>query len=310
MLESVPPAAGGVSPPPDPAAYLYVVRIGDTLESVLERHGLRTDADRRAFFDANPGLNSNGQLTPGQVVRIPPSPVAASTTFNPNIQTSWTNGYGRNLAGQNRYNDALQAAQKRWPGVDPLILKSILAQETGFREQAFAANPHGYAGVAQLGIDEAHEAGLDTGRSRMGRNGRAPFYDRAADERFDPAKAIPAAAVILRNKERALESGARTRSGVRLHGYSFYGEPRGDDRWRLAAAAYNGGQGTILRAMRHAYGETPPGQVRWNDLLRSPTGNIRDSPLWRAIAEVGMDPASKYREIAEYAANVVARARQ
>lgn len=312
MLHSIPPATGGASPPIEPSTFPYVVRFGDTVESILERFNLYGDVDRRAFLDSNPGLAGAVLLTPGQVVRVPlpRSELGTSGAAESPLHTNWTNGFGRDLTGQNRYNDALRAAQERWPAVDPKILKSILAQETGFREQTFASNPYGYAGVAQLGIAEAHEAGLRTGQSRTRSRGRGPVYDRANDERFDPAKAIPAAAVILRNKDRALQSGVATRSGTRLPGYDFYGEPRGDDRWRFAAAAYNGGQGTILRALRHAYGDSPPAEVRWNDLVRSPTGSVRDSPLWRAIVEVGMNPTSKYREISEYAAHVVARARQ
>ena len=313
MLNPVQTVGGGGSPPSDPAASSYFARLGDTVESILERFGLSDDASRSAFLDLNPQITGTALLMPGTAVRLPPS--AAANVSNDGaaratLETSWTLGFGRGLAGQNDYNDALRAAQLRCPDVDPLILKSILAQETGFRESAFARNPFGYAGVAQLGIAEAHEAGLHTGASQQRRRGQAPVYDRAHDERFDPSKAVPAAAAILENKEHALKVGVTLRSGRQLPGYDLYGEPRGDDRWRFAAAAYNGGQGTILRALQHAYGDAPPSKVRWSDLVRSPTGNLRDSPLWLAIRDVGMNPSVKFREISDYATNVVARARQ
>ncbi len=305
--------AGGGSPPGETEASVYSARLGDTVESILERLGIQDDASRRAFFDLNPRLEVSGPVTPGLAVRLPQARSAAGSGSGPataSIETSWTLGFGRGITGQNDFNDAIRAAQERCPDVDPLILKSILAQETGFRESVFASNPFGYAGVAQLGLSEAHEAGLQTGASRPRRRGHAAVYDRAHDERFDPSKAIPAAAVILQNKERDLRTGVTLRTGRHLEGYDHYGEPSGDDRWRFAAAAYNGGQGTILRALRHAYGDVPPSVVRWNDLVRTPTGNVRDSPLWQAIRDVGMNPAVKFREISEYAANVVARARQ
>lgn len=313
MLHPIQTVGGGGSPPVDAAASTYNSRLGDTVESILERFGLNDDASRSAFLDLNPRLAPVGLLTPGTAIRLPHSAAANSSsdgTPMATVETSWTLGFGRGIAGQNDFNNAIRAAQVRCPDVDPLILKSILAQETGFRESAFARNPYGYAGVAQLGIAEAHEAGLRTGASRPRRRGRAPVYDRANDERFDPLKAVPAAALILQNKEQALRNGLSLRSGRRLPGYEMYGEPRGDDRWRFAAAAYNGGQGTILRAMQHAYGDAPPAEVRWSDLVRSPTGNFRDSPLWQAIRDVGMNPNVKFREISEYATNVVARARQ
>lgn len=313
MLNPIQTVGGGGSPPIDTAASSYFARLGDTVDSILERFGLNDDASRSAFLALNPRLTAGGPVTPGTVVRLPPA-AASSVSNDPgptaSLETSWTLGFGRGIAGQNDYNNAIRAAQARYPDVDPLILKSILAQETGFRESAFARNPFGYAGVAQLGIAEAHEAGLSTGASRPRRRGRGPLYDRASDERFDPMKAVPAAALILENKEDALRNGVTLRSGRRLPGYEVYGEPEGDDRWRFAAAAYNGGQGTILRAMQHAYGDSPPAEVRWSDLVRSPTGNLRDSPLWQAIRDVGMNPSVKFREISEYATNVVARARQ
>jgi hypothetical protein len=312
MLQPIPAAGGGGSSPNDAPGSVHIARFGDNVESLLERFGLHDDVSRKAFFELNPRLAAGGLVIPGVAVRVPAPAMTVSqaASVGSSIDTSWTKGYGRSLAGQNDYNDAIRAAQDRCPGGDPLILKSILAQETGFREGAFASNAYGYAGVAQLGIDEAHEAGLRTGASRARRRGHPPVYDRANDERFDPSKAVPAAAVVLRNKERALQSGVTLQSGRRLSGYDTYGEPRGDDRWRFAAAAYNGGQGTILRAMRNAYGDVRPAEVRWADLVRSPSGSVRDTPLWRAIVEVGMNPTVKYREISEYAANVVARARQ
>ena len=306
-------AGGSGAPPPEAGTSVHIARLGDTVESLLERFGLTDESSRRAFLDANPRLAGGGLVPPGFVIRIPATAqpgIDNSAISTASIETTWTKGFGRAIAGQNDYNEEVRAAVGRWPDADPLILKSILAQETGFDRRVFAANPYGYAGIAQLGLAEAREAGLRTGASRNRRGSNPPAYDRTRDERFDPAKAIPAAAVVLRNKELALQSGVTLRSGLKLPGYELYGQPGGDERWRLAAAAYNGGQGTILRAMRHAYGDSAPAAVRWADLVKSPTGDVRQSPLWLAIAEAGMNPRVKFVEISQYAENVVARARQ
>lgn len=207
----------------------------------------------------------------------------------PQVGTDWTNGYGRNMAGQNLYNAEIAAAVREWSGLDPLVLKSILAQESSFRRDPNASG--GYRGVAQLGRTEARSAGLTV--------------TRGVDERLDPRKAIPAAAKVLRDKAERLQAS-----------FDRYGAPSGDDYWRFVSAAYNGGEGTIALAMRYAYEGRPNGEVKWSDLTASPDGNVRNSPLYRAVAHViktegwHTTPWAKYKEISEYAQNVVARARQ
>ncbi len=205
------------------------------------------------------------------------------------VGTDWTNGYGRNVAGQNLFNAEIAAALREWPGLDPLVLKSILAQESSFRRDPNASG--GYRGVAQLGRSEARSAGLTV--------------TRGVDERLDPGKAIPAAARVLRDKAERLQPS-----------FDRYGVPAGDEYWRFVSAAYNGGEGTIALAMRYAYEGRPHAEVRWSDLTASPDGNVRNSPLYRAVAHViktegwHATPWAKYKEISEYAQNVVARARQ
>lgn len=226
----------------------------------------------------------------------------------PSLETDWTVGYGRRIGGQNRFNDEIMEAAALWPELDPLILKSILAQESGF--EPVASNRGGYAGIAQLGVAEARSQGLFTGQSRM-RDGRRGLVARVdpRDERLEPRKAIPAAAGVLERKASSLDRGLRL-GGVRHHGFGDLGRPQGDDYWRFLSAAYNAGEGTILRAIRYAYGDTPPEQVRWSDVVAAPGGDVRESPLFRAIVDARMNGPSKYREVAEYAENVVRRARQ
>lgn len=293
----------GASGPPvgAPPAGAYVLQAGESLEELAERFGITDPILLTEFRHLNPALAA-GAGVPGQQVLAPPGvQVHAAPAREPGdaVATAWSKGFGRNVSRQNRYNAEIETARREWTRLDPLVLKSILAQETGF--VADVANTYGYAGIGQLGVREARQVGLETGSSRMrnSRKGVAARVDRARDERLAPRLAIPAAARLLRAKATALE-----------RGFSRYGAPTGDDYWRFVAAAYNGGEGTVLRAMRIAYGDSPPDAVRWEDLVRSPDGDVRRSPLYRAIVEVGMNPRVKYREISEYARDVVSRARQ
>jgi hypothetical protein len=263
-------------------------RIGST-HYVRSREGL--DADESAHPLTQPE---------GAAEAPPPAPSA--------VETGWTAGYRRRLRDQNTYNKELAAAARRWPELDPLVLKSMLAQESNFEPSA--RNVYGYAGIAQLGTREARSQGLYTGTSRM-RNSKQGITARVdrRDERLIPGKAIPAAAGLMRDKAAVLERGARVR-GEPCAGFSTLGRPEGDDYWRFVAASYNGGEGTILLAMHYAYGDTPPDAVRWDDLVAGPGEDVRRSPLYRAIRAVGMNPDTKYREISEYARDVLLRARQ
>lgn len=296
-----PPTAG---PFPDGT---YRLQIGDTFDSLAELFGL-TDAQSYAeFARLNPALAAGSPVVPGGLVRLPPSAVARTPAAEPppkpapapgaSVNTDWTRGFNRRVAGQNDFNAALEDARRRWPDLDPLVLKSMLAQESNFK--ARATNKYGYAGVAQIGVREAKSVGLRTRASRM-RSSKAPAYVDRRDERLDPAKEIPAAAAVLRQKANALRKG-----------FDRYGTPSGDDYWKLVTAAYNGGEGTILRAMQNAYGDSTPAEVKWSDLVASPDGDVRKSPLYRACARYFPKmPAAKFREISAYARDVLARARQ
>ncbi len=199
------------------------------------------------------------------------------------IETGWRNGYGRDIKDQNRYNRQIYQAIKRWQGLEPVILKSILAQESGFKSEA--KNRYGYAGIAQLGKKEARSVGLSTSWGN--------------DERYQVSKAIQACVDILKDKARSLEQSV----------FSKYGRPQGDEYWKFVAAAYNAGEGTISRAARYAYGSKRPSQISFEDLINSTSGKYWDTPLWRALPK-RWNKRAKFKEIKEYALNVVNRARQ
>lgn len=129
-----------------------------------------------------------------------------------------------------KFEDVIASSANRFPGLSPSLLKGLLAQESGFNPNV--VNKYGYAGIAQIGRNEAREVGL-----RIGTAGSI------TDERLNPEKAIPAAADLLRIKADRLEEIA----------FSKYGRPIGDDYWKFVLAAYNGGESTVTVAMGHAY---------------------------------------------------------
>ncbi len=294
---------GATAPSP---AKTYRIGPGDTLETVAARFGL-TDAQSYAeLARLNPALASGRSPTNG-IVRLPDSvketqgpsdPTPAEPKSLSPLQTTWTKGFNRKIAGQNAFNGAIRSAVENARSVDPLVLKSLLAQESNF--QPSATNTYGYAGIAQIGVSEARSVGLKTGSSRM-RHGRvAAHIDRKRDERLDAAKAIRGAASVLEQKAQALQPS-----------FARYGTPAGDDYWRFVTASYNGGEGTIGQAMKIAYGDSTPSEVRWSDVVDSKDGDIRHSPLYRACQRVFPRIArEKYFEISGYARDVLLRARQ
>ena len=198
-----------------------------------------------------------------------------------------------------RFDDVIARAVEWCPGLSPSVLKGLLAQESGFDPTVI--NKYGYAGIGQIGRDEAREAGLQVGiaGSRM-------------DERLNPYKAIPATARLLNVKAQRLGATA----------FSRYGQPAGVDFWNFVLAAYNGGEATVALAMGHAHrrglaiarANSLVGNEavsfarnyasRWDNLL---DGGSR-SPLGLAVSRYFPDLApDKYREISSYPKAIIAR---
>lgn len=198
------------------------------------------------------------------------------------LNTNWSNGFDRRIDLQNNYNLIIQDSLKHWQSLDPLIFKSMIIQESELRSKR--RNRYGYTGIMQIGPREAKALGL---------------IKQNRDYRYHPEHAIPAAVKLLRRKTLFLE----------LTAFKRYGEPKGDEYWKFIIAAYNAGEGTIYKAMKHAYGNRVPDELKFKDLLKTQTGNPWESPLVKAMPR-RWRKVSKYKEIKSYVENTIKRARQ
>jgi transglycosylase-like protein with SLT domain len=201
--------------------------------------------------------------------------------------------------GVHRFDDVIARAVQWCPGLSPAILKSLLAQESGFDTDVI--NRFGYAGIAQFGREAAREVGLNVGMAGT-----------ATDERLNPHKAIPGAARLLHLKAQRLGASA----------FSRYGQPDGVEFWKFVLAAYNGGEGTVTLAMGHAYREgmarargrglVGTEAVAFARAYASKWENLKaggmNSPLGLAAARYFPTLAEmKYHEIGNYPTAIVAR---
>lgn len=207
------------------------------------------------------------------------------------MQTCW--GFG---VRENKYNATiLKAATTVWPhnelALHPLMLKSLIAAESAFNPLAVSWT--GAAGLVQLTPETARRFGLTWSTSR------------------DPQCAIPAGVKVLAEKARAIlypsqyhklmglnPAGCQYASTV-AQAYQQWGEPSPEQYWQLILAAYNGGGGTVLRAMAtaHKRGLDPR---EWSNLVGN-RANSTQSPLYLACQQVfGRGASNKYRELAEY----------
>ncbi|MGE0488059.1 MAG: transglycosylase SLT domain-containing protein [Vulcanimicrobiota bacterium] len=206
------------------------------------------------------------------------------------LYTEW--GYGPR---ENWYNGMiLNAVSERWVDHDrplsPMVFKALVAVESSFRPNAIS--PTGAAGLVQLTPDTATRFKLPLA------------------QRLDPSASLPVGVAVLQEKHRViLEPGnyygillnrpeKRCPYGDKVQqAFDRIGLPEGESLAHLELAAFNGGGGTIMRAMARAYdmGLDPRD---WNQLVGTSAAN---SPLYyacRLIYKGGA--ANKYREVAEY----------
>lgn len=228
-----------------------------------------------------------------------PEPVRADAQ---SMVTNW--GYG---AAENSYNQLiLDSIAEHWPlaePLDPMVFKALIAAESGFRKDVFSRS--GCAGLVQIAPDTATRFGLS-------------LYP--VDERLIPEKAIPVGLKILAEKQRVVmepdnyfgillgKPEKKCPFGAVVHQYTLNrGGPQGDDLTMLGLASYNGGGGTVMRAMARAV-ETGKNPHSWDDLVGTGPG---DSPLYDACVMIYKGGASgKYREMANYPRKILGLAKK
>ena len=206
------------------------------------------------------------------------------------LQTSW--GYGAN---ENLFNSAIATAATTWPDsehpLDAKMYKALVATESSF--DPTVTSPAGAVGLAQLMPGTATAHGLKL---------------RPIDERKIPEKCLPVGVAVLAEKHNVVVSpDPNTPYGAKVAAaYATGGKPVGDDLWRLDLAAYNGGGGTVLRAMARAIDDGVDPR-KWDNLI-APVDNPRQSPLYAAVKEIfGQAKAlRKYREMAAYPNKILA----
>ena len=213
------------------------------------------------------------------------------------LRTNW--GYGPT---ENAYNKLIvKAVSEHWTDqenpLDPLAFKALIAVESAFKTKAFSRT--GCAGLVQLTPDTARRFGLSL---------------HPIDERLIPSKAIPAGVKALAEKHRVVmepdnyfgilldrpEKKSPYGTVVHKH-YRHYGTPEGSDLMHLGLASYNGGGGTVMRAMAKAV-EMGKDPLDWNSLVGS---GPSDSPLYAACRMVYRHGApGKYKEMKNYSGKI------
>ena len=227
------------------------------------------------------------------------SPVNAHRPVWGDINTNW--GYG---PAENAYNHLIeQAIQEHWTDqdnpLDPLMFKALIAVESGFKTNAYSRT--GCAGLVQISPDTARRFGLSM---------------HPVDERLIPEKAIPVGVKVLAEKQLVIlqpdnyygillgRPDKKLSFGTTVHNhYQKAGTPRDNDLLNLGFAAYNGGGGTVMRAMAKAV-EMGKNPLDWNALVGT---GPSDSPLFAACRMVYKSGAAgKYREMRDYPRKIFA----
>ena len=239
------------------------------------------------------------------------------------IRTDWTKGFKRNIKGQNKYNKYILKYSKQYK-IDPYLLKSLIAEESGFDPKA--RNKGGHAGLTQLSTPNAKWApmisigktrykkipmlkkaweglkGLFSKKSKTKPKKRKGYYifDMKGDERFNPKKSIEAGAWLYKKQREQAENL-----------FKQYGSPENElEKTKFYLAIYNLGITAVKKAVKEKYSGNK-NILKWDDLITESTKlkDIKDSPLYKAIPAY-MDKKEKYDEVTNYVENIIKRKNQ
>lgn len=221
---------------------------------------------------------------------------AAARRDSDPLQTNW--GYNN----ENTYNNLIgPAVAAKWhapPTLAPIIVKSLIAQESGFNPDA--ESPAGYVGLMQLGTQEAIDQGLQL---------------EPTDERTIPEKAVPAGLGILDEKRDQLQNPLNHFPdepwAQKVHDYyQKHGTPSDKQLIYMALASYNGGAEVVMMSMVEAM-DRHIDPFDWNTLIQ-PRQHPDQSPLYKGISQFysPRNWLSKYREMSKYPIEIMDRAGQ
>ncbi|MDQ7826564.1 MAG: transglycosylase SLT domain-containing protein [Candidatus Eremiobacteraeota bacterium] len=267
------------------------MRINDSTPSLparMAQHGAPSgqEAERDLFQKGVRDLDPGDALRRQQL-----KPVDGSS-----LNTEW--GYGKN---ENAFNVAiLNGIKEKWgdfqPSVPPLIIKSDIAQESAFDPRAVSKT--GYVGLMQVGKKEALAQGLSL---------------EPVDERYIPEKNILCGVGTMKTKIKVIIApldfyGAEEFGKSVASYYKDKGDPSEIQKWLLCLGAYNGGGGTVLRAMDYAIKDNKDPR-EWKNLIE-PKESLKKSPLYRGIVDVFGEKfaTGKYYEMGKYPGEVMKRA--
>ncbi|MBX3168684.1 MAG: transglycosylase SLT domain-containing protein [Candidatus Eremiobacteraeota bacterium] len=213
------------------------------------------------------------------------------STVQTNLTTTWGFGQRENLFNDLIVKSVSDVWQDATTPLPPVLYKSLMAVESSFRPDAVSGS--GAAGLTQLMPDTAKRFGL------------------ASRDRLDPNKSVPVGILAFQEKYQVVldpgnyskvigQPADKVAFSVKVaEFYTNQGAPQGDDRWHLALAAYNGGGGTILRAMSYAI-DVNLDPRQW-DNLAGPPGKALNTPLHKACIDV-YGPSGGSRKVNELAA--------
>jgi membrane-bound lytic murein transglycosylase MltF len=202
------------------------------------------------------------------------------------LHTDWKQGFGRDISGQNKYNNYIKTASTK-NNIDALILKSLIAQESNFDPKA--NNSFGFAGLTQIGGAAIQDAGLNIGTTK--KTYGIWKFDFDNDERFKPEKSINGGALVLYQKRKSINKLIFTKHTGTLDD---------KEKMKFCLAAYNAGEKTIS----DAYTLCGIKNAIWEQIIKKE--DKEKSGLWQAIPENwGKEP--KYKEITDYVEQIISR---
>jgi hypothetical protein len=128
--------------------------ISGDASSIAEHESLLDEWNDISALLVHPVLNEMGNILGADLLAGAPAGREALQLVAGHSSSLQTSGGIPRAAGES-FDDAIARAVEWCPGLSPSVLKGLLSQESGLDPTAI--NKYGYAGIAQIGRDEARE---------------------------------------------------------------------------------------------------------------------------------------------------------